>query len=290
MESDKKIKSVDLFAFLLLKHPDKVIREGKSLKLKDNHSISLKAGWKNYNNFKAGKGGNGLKLLVDYLGYIKESAIEEMSKFEVPEGFYDSIGISPNEKGAFVEPTHSINNDRCYDYLCGKRGIHPDIVRMLIDKGLLYQTEKGFCTNIVFLNQEKDYAEIHGTMNKHYTPKAEGSKEGGFWWFSPVENTLLKTVKRAYVCEASIDCISLYQLIMDRAIYISVGGARCQIAIDRVKDFCRGIGAEVIIATDNDTEGQGCRDRNKDVGYKIPDNYKDWNEELLNSPKRYIVK
>ena len=137
LESDKKIKSVDLFAFLLLKHPDKVIREGKSLKLKDYHFISLKAGWQNYNNFKAGKGGNGLKLLVDYLGYTKESAIEEMSKFEVPEGFYDSIGINSNRNGVFVEPIHSINNDRCFDYLCGKRAIHPDIVRMLIDKGLL---------------------------------------------------------------------------------------------------------------------------------------------------------
>lgn len=82
------------------------------------------------------------------------------------------------------------------------------------------------------------------------------------------------------MCEGAIDAISLYILhqrfgYRDPALYISIGGVAKQSAIDRIKrQIC------TVIAVDNDTAGDECRYRNKDLQVLIPQK-KDWNEDLM---------
>ena len=47
-----------------------------------------------------------------------------------------------------------------------------------------------------------------------------------------------------------------------------------------MKGIADHIGAEVIIATDNDTAGDDCRNRNAEFANIRPKN-KDWNEDLM---------
>lgn len=56
--------------------------------------------------------------------------------------------------------------------------------------------------------------------------------------------------------------------------YISIGGAAKQPAIDRIKRQIK-----TVLAVDNDSAGQICRDRNSELPFILPVT-KDWNEDL----------
>ena len=292
---EKRIKKpVDLYVFSVTKHPDKVKVKGDSVRPIANPSVSVKKGYSTYYDFSPSveSKGSGIDFLVNFLGYPdKESAIKALAEFECPE----KVEIK-EEPRVFSPPEPCKEYDACFDYLCGKRGIYPDIIKMLIDRKLLYQTKERGYTNIVFINRPGEYGEIHGITEEDFKSKIKGSKEGGYWWFSPVEDNCLKTVEKAYICEASIDAISLYQLIRERAIYISVGGAKSYKAIEQIKMFCQSRGYEIILAVDNDAvvgkkAGDECRNKFKDIK-SIPleeyKGFKDWNEVLLHSPECYV--
>jgi len=290
-DENKKInRPFDLFAFCCLNHSDDFTREGNSIRFKDKKRITIKAhyqGWKDWSNEKTG---NGFQFLTKFLGYTSELAVEIMSNFEVPKDFYNSSSVEILKEKSFDKPESCPDNDKAISYLCG-RGLNPDIIQMAIDRGILYQTPYKGLYNIVFFSLDKDYAEIHGTMNKSFKRKATGSRTDGFWWFCPlsgdIKNIKDKT-KKVYICEAAIDCLSLYQLIIECAVYISIGGAGCQSAIDRLKRFFWGIGTEIVLAVDNDKAGNECRNRNKDLKSIIPTR-KDWNEDLQYSNRRYVT-
>lgn len=189
------------------------------------------------------------------------------------------------------------------------RGIPVETIKTLVDEGILYQEEAH--NNIVFINPEKDYYEVRGTNSfadkrcKHreqcsgfspedhgwciemntcmsYKPDAfhgrKGAKPNRFWYYAPHKgkNSVI------YICEAAVDAISLYvihklQGNQESAVYVSIGGAGNQGTIDRI---VRGAGdRKVVLAVDNDSAGQDCRDRNPEMEYILPKN-KDWNEDL----------
>lgn len=131
--------------------------------------------------------------------------------------------------------------------------------------------------NIVFINTERDFAELRGTytFGKSFHGVVPNCRNDGFWWFRTS-----KTASKAYICEAAIDAISLFELHRlhgksEPAYYISIAGAAKQSAINRLKQAK----PELILAVDNDAAGQQCRSRNPDLDYIIP-KHKDWNEDL----------
>jgi hypothetical protein len=157
-----------------------------------------------------------------------------------------------------------------------KRGITVDTIQMLIDMGLLYQEE--LHNNIVFVNEERDWAELRGTYDLGPTSfhgVVKNCRHDGYWAFQSGDDP-----ETAYICEAAIDAISLYELhringINQDALYISIGGVMKQPAIDRIKNQMIAV-----LAVDNDTAGEECRQRNTDIEFIVPI-HKDWNEDLI---------
>ena len=53
-ESTERARKADLHGFLLARHKELFIREGRSLRLKSNKSISIREGYHAYRDFSSG--------------------------------------------------------------------------------------------------------------------------------------------------------------------------------------------------------------------------------------------
>lgn len=264
-------RNADLHSFLIKKHGSQFKIEGNSLRMRSNHSISIKAGYHGYVDFATGETGNSIDFLVNHLGYQVDDAIFAL----VGDEYRDFTPVvrqeTREEKADFPEKAENCKN--LYAYLL-RRGISQNTVNTLLRKKLMYQSQGN--NNIVFINSEKDWGELRGTRtDKPFHGIVRNSRQNGFWEIKTSEESSI-----AYVCESAIDAISLLELhSIDNeemiASYISIGGVAKQPAIDRIKNMYK----IVILAVDNDTAGQECRDRNADCRYIIPKN-KDWNDDL----------
>lgn len=275
-EQLKSARKADLYAFLLSNHSSLFKKEGDSLRMKDNHSISIKRGYSGYKDFETDETGNSIDFLVKYLGYDNVKAVLALcdDTAAVSVNFADVPHID-NIPPSFPDPSNN-GYKNLFAYLI-KRGIPSNVIQALIDRNLIYQTQEN--NNIVFINYDKDWGEVRGTYTygaNKYKGIVKNSRKDGFWWFRTSKDAAV-----AYICESAIDAISLYLLHCDEeqptaAYYISIGGAGKQSAIDRIKKNIR-----TIIAVDNDDAGSECRKRNIELECLIPD-LKDWNEDLLN--------
>ena len=172
-----------------------------------------------------------------------------------------------------------------YAYLAQRRGIPAVLIQRLVDQGLLYQDRDH--GNAVFINRERTFAELRGTGDSPFHGMAAGSGPAAFWAFRPRGPDAIP--ETAYVCEAAIDAISLYLLLVrdphnraEQHMYCSVGGAAKQQAIDAVKAYMSAVGGLVVIAADNDQAGEMCWLRNQDCQRAVPGpGLKDWNEAWL---------
>ena len=280
-EQLQQARNADLYEFLLTNHSELFKKEGTSIHPINNHSLSIKRGYHGYLDFATGDKGNSVDFLVRYLNYSLNDAVNALCRKEI---LINNVGSQQKEaiKGlppVFPEPFDGIYKN-LFAYLV-KRGISRTTIQILIKQGLIYQECKH--NNIVFINKERDWGEIRGTFDigqKSFHGVVANCRANGFWWFQTSEAT-----KRIYICEASIDAISLYELRMredtdEQAVFISIGGATKQPAIDRIKKGAKAKGIKVILAVDNDKAGNVCREKNPDLEYLIPTN-KDWNEDLL---------
>ena len=300
-------RKADLYAFLLRNHAYNFKKEGVSIHPLDNMSLSIKRGYSGFMDFATGEKGNSVDFLVRYLGYQIDEAVFALCG-EGPVNNCLSCMEGPQiEKmpPQFPEPIDT-QYKQLYAYLMG-RGISSETIKMLIDQKILYQDKHN---NIIFANKERTWGERRGTntfadtrcVNRSECPDfveiehgwckdmehcqkykkdafrgmIANSKPDGFWWFQ-IGNDVAEKV---YVCEASIDAISLYELhrldgIKENAVYVSIGGTAKQPAIDRLKRKKR-----VILCVDNDQAGSECRKRNVDLECLIPHG-KDWNVDLM---------
>lgn len=264
-------RNADLHSFLLKHHGSQFKVEGNSLRMRSNHSISIKAGYHGYVDFATGETGNSIDFLVKHLGYHVDEAIFALIEAE----HQNSTGVvcqETTEKTAeFPAQTNHCKN--LYAYLL-RRGISQSTVNTLLKNKLIYQSQGN--NNIVFVNSEKDWGELRGTRTDiQFHGIVRNSRHDGFWEVKTDNES-----NTAYVCESAIDAISLLELhSMENdelsASYISIGGVAKQPAIDRIKKIYK----TVIIAVDNDEAGKDCRDRNDDCRHLIPKN-KDWNDDL----------
>lgn len=304
--------SVDLYEFLIEKHPEEVeIKYGSALLIADKH-VSVKAGYHGYRNFRTDERGNNVDYLMNFLGYGYQDAVlaltgDDPEMSYVP-AYYENPSIPERKEIALPKPLDGLYKN-LYAYMSARK-IPAETIQMLIDKGILYQSAEG--NNIVFVNPQGDYCELRGTNSYadrrcskrkecdqyisgehtwctymdscvNYKPDpfhgCKKTRSDRFWYLDPDPEQQTCFI---YVCEAAIDAVSLYviqqrQHKAGKRVYVSIGGVANQRTIDRL---VRGGGPDtVILAVDNDQAGQECRDRNPELNYILPNN-KDWNEDL----------
>ncbi len=274
-EQAASARSADLYDFLVQYYDFNFKHEGDSIRPVDNHSISIKKGYKGYKDFANEEKGNSIEFLTNHMGYTFVEAVQALSNVSAPAQPAD---ISQKDGIKNVPPQFPAPVDGRYKNLFAylkSRGIFADTIQMLVDQKKMYQEKSK--NNIVFINMEKDFAEIRGTytLGKPFHGIVPHSRHDGFWWFRTSRNAA-----KGYICEAAIDAISLYELHkiqgeQEEAYYISIAGAAKQPAIDRLKNSK----LDIVLAVDNDASGQKCRDRNSGLEYILPVN-KDWNEDL----------
>lgn len=279
-EQIQRARKTDLYDYLMCYHAGQFKQEGQSIHPIGNGSLSIKRGYTGYMDFATGETGNSVDFLVKHMGYALDEAVFALCgetsptthSIPIPNDIIAEEKLSP----IFPNPAEG-RYKQLFAFLTG-RGIPSATIQGLIDQKLLYQS--GGKNNAVFINREKDWAELRGTYTmgeKQFHGVVPNSRTDGFWYFQFGKNP-----KTAYVCEAAIDAVSLYILqrkhgMNENAYYVSIGGVAKQPAIDRIKHQVK-----TILAVDNDEAGEQCRKRNSDLEYIIPI-YKDWNEELQKS-------
>lgn len=307
-ELDNLAKSVSLSDYLLQNHPNEVHIHYGSVVLNKDPKVSVKFGYTGYTKWNNGETGGNVDYLIKYLGYDYVSAVMSLTKgISNLNTEYNTRNYESNP--IIVErdinlPKQADHYKNLYAYLMS-RSISADTIKDLIRKKLLYQSAEG--NNVVFLSSNKDFAEIRGTNTfaerrcKHRdkchsfqidgrgwcknSNKCEYYKKDGFhsirkvrpdcfWEYSPYGSHEI-----IYVCEGSIDAISLYELhhikgLDHKSSYVSLGGVSNKQTIERLKKM-----GKVILAVDNDDAGKKCRDDNSDLDYIIPKG-KDWNDDL----------
>lgn len=298
-------RKADLYRFLLRHHPNDVLREGESIRLCCDHSVSIKEGYRGYMDFATDETGNAIDCLVHYFNYTLPDAVNALladagdAGDEVDAGGTgagtavpaqdtradaDTQSSGKGQRNPFVLPEadDGTSKELTY-YLSYLRGISVLVLNDLIFyEKVMYQERTH--NNVVFVNPERNFAEIRGTNpNKPFHQVMYNNDPAAFWWFKA--NGLYSDAEVAYVCESAIDAISLY--CMHRiygskinGLYCSIAGVANQKRIDRIKAGMGAAGLPVILAVDNDDAGEQCRQRNPDCGYAIP-RLKDYNEMLL---------
>lgn len=289
-------RKADLYHFLLYHHPNDVLREGESIRLCCDHSVSIKEGYCGYTDFATDETGNAIDCLVNYFNYTLPDAVNALLADAGGAGVgtaaptQDAAADAPTQasgKGQrkpFVLPeADNRTSKELSNYLSGRRGISAFVVSDLIcEEKVMYQERTH--NNIVFVNPERNFAEIRGTNpNKPFHQVMYDDDPAAFWWFKA--DGLYSDAEVAYICESAIDAISLYcihRIYNNKlnGLYCSIAGVANQKRIDRIKAGMGAAGLPVILAVDNDDAGEQCRKRNPDCGYAVP-HLKDYNEVLL---------
>lgn len=268
-------RHADLYDFLMKYHSSNFKTEGDSIRPVDNHSISIKKGYHGYKDFSTEETGNSIEFLTNHMGYTFVEAVQALSDVSALAQQPTDVqqdGIE-NVPPKFPEPVNGMYKN-LFAFL-KNRSISTETIQKLVKQKLLYQEKSK--NNIVFINMERDFAELRGTytFGNPFHGIVPHSRHDGFWWFRTSRNAA-----KAYICEAAIDAISLYELHKiqgnhEEAYYISIAGVAKQPAIDRLKKYKY----KLVLAVDNDDAGQNCRNRNSELEYIIP-MHKDWNEDL----------
>ena len=309
-EAIKAARRARLYDFLLSRHPGDVEREGDSLRLCCDHSVSVRRGYSGYKDFATGETGNAIECLTRYLDYEFPDAVTALCQFcgiplqgqeravpapgtaRTPQVDKTPVDVPKRAQEppqaaqrAFAPPEPLQGPYRqLYAYLTQQRGIPATLIQRLIDWGLLDQ-EKDHA-NMVFIDPARSFAELRGSNSFKPFHQVMFSDPAAFWWFKSGDLDSNATV--AYVCESAIDAISLYLLqgdSKDNGLYCSIGGVANQQRIDRIKAGMGAAGCKTVIAVDNDQAGEDCRQRNPDCPAIIPKR-KDWNEDWTARAKK----
>ena len=260
----RRARRVCLYDFLLSRHPGAVEQEGDSLRLRSDHSVSVKRGYAGFKDFADGGTGNAIEYLTNYLDYEFQDAVAALCEFDgmsqdeitraerpttAPEPATPRPGIStspqtPQPKETpqnapespqeppqapprvFIPPEPLQGQYRqLYAYLTQQRGIPPALIQQLINDGLLYQ-EKDHA-NMVFIDPARTFAEYRGTNSFKPFHRVDFSDPAAFWWFKP--RGLFSNPTTAYICEGAIDAISLYVLLSSDGANHARDGLYCSI-------------------------------------------------------------
>lgn len=297
-------RKANLYGYLLENHGNEIQKEGDSIRLCADHSVSIKNGFCGYMDFATDESGNAIDCLTTYFDYGLQEAVISLCEFMGYDTSEIYDGKIPNQTDTIIQKPAAPNiiseapfilpepiegePKQMFAYLTQTRKIPADIVKWLISEGVIYQEREH--NNIVFINPERTFAEIRGTNTYKSFHRVMFSDKEAFWWFKT--NGVKSIPQTAYIFEAAIDAVSMYALwkIYDRKtnnackenkniLFCSIAGVSNQQRIDRIKANMDAAGQETVLAVDNDDAGEQCRRRNPKCGHAIP-MYKDWNENL----------
>lgn len=159
-------------------------------------------------------------------------------------------------------------------YLCKKRGISYDIVKMLLQSDKLNQDEYGNCAfSVLDSDGNQISAELHGTGDARFKGQTASRQGYGFTLSSGVVRTV------AYF-ESAIDLLSFYYLYRKRIydyLLVSMGGLNPPV-VRRYSGMY--LDARHLLFVDHDEAGKRFAVE-MHMHVKYPPAGKDWNEYLL---------
>ena len=151
----EQARRTDLYAFLLARHGEAFTKEGRSLRMKGNRSVSIKEGHHAYRDFSNNEYGNSITFLTGHMGYGFQDAVAALCGASIPAAALPEMPSPPLSAGKIVLPDPApLPHRRMYGFLMG-RGIPKDVIARLASCGLAYQSAVG--NNVVFVNKERDY-------------------------------------------------------------------------------------------------------------------------------------
>ena len=159
-------------------------------------------------NWHCGLGGGGAIDLVLHLRGGGFKAAVAWLRDNFPDANVAVTSQQPAEYGLHLPPVVPSNLPRVRRYLCGQRGLPPDILEPLITAGSLYADNRA---NAVFLLRDPAGctvgAELRGTTAARWRGLAPGSKKNlGYFLVGPATATAI------VLCESAIDALSFLTL------------------------------------------------------------------------------
>ena len=154
--------AVDLYEFLIRQHDSSVKQQyGSVLLLADQH-VSVKRGFHGYRNFRTDETGNNVDYLMNFLGYDYQGAVLALiGESESDTGYVPVVNPAvPETKEITLPKPLDGRYKNLYAFLTARK-IPAEVIQLLIDKGILYQSAEG--NNVVFVNPQGDYCELRGT-------------------------------------------------------------------------------------------------------------------------------
>ena len=258
--------------------------EMDSLMIKDRRT------WKRYSS---GKGGDAITFLQEFEGKGFREAVDYLLEFNgrarAPDEDRRSRAPPEAEKRPeFVLPPANGDNRRVFGYL-RKRGIAPQVIRMFLNTGLLYEDEKYH--NCVFVGRDGEgvprFASKRGTYDKDgasFKRDVLGSDKSVAFpipcdpaipWVvvfeAPVDLMSFCTLHREAMSNAIALC-GLYEGGLDRYLKDHPHLNHVVLCLDN-----DGPGQEVAKRLRAEYEGRGLK-----VSARVPPRGKDWNEYLQN--------
>lgn len=179
-EQIKAARYADLYAFLIKYHNHNFTHEGDSIRPKDNHSLSIRQGYCGYKDFASGETGNSIEFLTNHMGYTFVGAVQALTgDYEADHSINRQTDGIKSVPLKFPSPVNEPYKN-LFAFLTA-RGISAETILMLISQKIMYQ-EKGK-NNIVFINGERDFAELRGTytFKNPFHGIVSGCRHDGFW-------------------------------------------------------------------------------------------------------------
>ncbi len=271
-EHIEQARYADLAGFLLDNYPEDFTESDNGLRMKDDHSVTIKRGTGIYRDWAENKQGNGISFLQEYYGYTFQEAVQALL-----EGYTMDKQLIVKKEARQQEPLRALELPErftgeprnLYAYLMS-RAIPKETIRQLLDHNVMYQDSH---YNVVFVNPKKTCYEVRGTNTYRNEPyKRVGLARSDEFWFLSIGTA----PRPVFITESAIDAISLYELKNhEPGVYVSMHGVGNHQIIDRIMEH----EIDVFLAVDNDDAGQACREKYFDLRPLIPQN-KDWNEDL----------
>lgn len=319
-EQIRQARVTNLYEFLLRVHPRDVLREGDSLRLCNNHSVSVKQGYAGYMDFATNLTGNSIEFLVNFLDYDFVDAVRALlncssgvSVTHEQSSMADTTSAETTVSKVFsLPPAVQGQYRQLFAYLHQIRKIPVPIIQKIIDEQIAYQ--EATHNNIIFVPPSRDFGEVKGSNSfQSFRGVLPCSNPMGFWWIKT--GNLHSHTDEVFICESAIDALSLYALheydyayrlarkepaMRIPRLYVSIAGVgniqKC-IAIRQQKErvflcFDRDNAGDTAIQKLDEwgsTEfykkhpGNGYRYTSPFLTYRpASSNCKDWNDELRN--------
>lgn len=241
-EQIDRANQVNLEQFLRLQG-EQLIKSGNEYRWKRHDSLTVRENkWFRHSQSKGG-------YPIDFVMEFFEKTFPEAVQMLIGEDAAE-MTVEPVQRSEFRLPPRCESNTRIIKYLTEERKLPPDLVKVFIADGLIYEDAKHH--NVVFVGKDEKgvprYAHCRGTAEKFRMDVTGSDKSYGFCYRGKG--------KELFVFESSIDLLShiaLYPAGWRNQSYLSLGGVSPK-ALEYFLSECTDI-ESIFIATDNDEAG-----------------------------------